>query len=258
MLLLTSLPLNTSRALQCPPLRGSPKASSPLYQAESFLELCCPSSRPLLLSSWPQYPWYSPVWGAQWHILNPRVKFYSACWVYLEFGFNPPPPLIPIYNTGYPKYSFEYFFFSIMSNLAFLIFLRFYYLFMRGTEAETQAERRSSVPVGNLMWDLIPGCWDHDLSQRQTLIHWATQMSLTWPSLYHSQAVFSWVCYITTLSPSFLFSKGEINISPLQIILRNKQRTLESATTDTPWTLVCGFFVQDLVESSLSPSSTFQ
>ena len=27
------------------------------------------------------------------------------------------------------------------------------------------------------MWDLIPGPWDHDLRQRQTLNHWATQVS---------------------------------------------------------------------------------
>ena len=26
------------------------------------------------------------------------------------------------------------------------------------------------------MWDLIPGPWDHDLSQRQILNHWATQV----------------------------------------------------------------------------------
>ena len=28
------------------------------------------------------------------------------------------------------------------------------------------------------MWDSIPGPWDHDLNQRQTLNHWATQASL--------------------------------------------------------------------------------
>ena len=28
------------------------------------------------------------------------------------------------------------------------------------------------------MQDSIPGPWDHDLSQRQTLNHWTTQVSL--------------------------------------------------------------------------------
>ena len=30
---------------------------------------------------------------------------------------------------------------------------------------------RSRVPVGSLMWDLIPGLSDHTLSQKQTLNH---------------------------------------------------------------------------------------
>ena len=34
---------------------------------------------------------------------------------------------------------------------------------------------RNSLPVTSPMWDLIPGPWDHDLSLRQTLNHWATQ-----------------------------------------------------------------------------------
>ena len=40
---------------------------------------------------------------------------------------------------------------------------------MRDTqrEAETQAEGE----VGSLMWNSIPGPWDHNLSQRQMLNH---------------------------------------------------------------------------------------
>ena len=47
----------------------------------------------------------------------------------------------------------------------------------------TQRERgrdtgrgRSRLPAGNPMLDLIPQPWDHDLSQRQMLNHWATQV----------------------------------------------------------------------------------
>ena len=30
---------------------------------------------------------------------------------------------------------------------------------------------RSRLPAGSLMWDSIPGPWDHDLHQKQTLNH---------------------------------------------------------------------------------------
>ena len=35
---------------------------------------------------------------------------------------------------------------------------------------------RNSLLVGSLIRDLIPGPQDHDLSQRQMLNHWATQV----------------------------------------------------------------------------------
>ena len=43
---------------------------------------------------------------------------------------------------------------------------------MRDTERERDRDtdtdrRRSRIPVGSLMWDLIPRPQDHDLSQRQ-------------------------------------------------------------------------------------------
>ena len=49
----------------------------------------------------------------------------------------------------------------------------FIYLFMRDTDI---GRGRSRLPMGSSMWDSIPGLWDHDLSQRQTLNHWATQV----------------------------------------------------------------------------------
>ena len=35
---------------------------------------------------------------------------------------------------------------------------------------------RSRLPAGSLMWDLVSVPWDHDLSQRQMINHWATQV----------------------------------------------------------------------------------
>ena len=48
----------------------------------------------------------------------------------------------------------------------------FIYLFMRDRERGRDTGRgRSRLSAGTLMWDLIPGLWDHDLSQRQMLGH---------------------------------------------------------------------------------------
>ena len=43
---------------------------------------------------------------------------------------------------------------------------------MKDTERDRDIGRgRGRLPTGNLMWDLIPGLQDHDLSQRQMLDH---------------------------------------------------------------------------------------
>ena len=56
--------------------------------------------------------------------------------------------------------------------------LRFYlFIYERHTEKDRDISRgRSRLPEGSLMQDSIPGPRDHDLSQRQTLNHWATQV----------------------------------------------------------------------------------
>lgn len=60
MLLLTSLPSDTSNALQCPPLRSSnvqgvdSYTRSQVHLQGRFLELCCLSPCRLPLSSWPR------------------------------------------------------------------------------------------------------------------------------------------------------------------------------------------------------------
>ena len=49
---------------------------------------------------------------------------------------------------------------------------------MRDTERSRDKGRgRSRLPVGSPIQDSIPGPWDHDLSRRQMLNRWATQVS---------------------------------------------------------------------------------
>ena len=80
------------------------------------------------------------------------------------------------------------------------IFKDFIYLFMRDTERGRNIGRgRSRLPVGSPMWDSLLGHWDQDLSQRQTLNHWATWCPLfniywmptmykgIWEYTYHSR-----------------------------------------------------------------------
>ena len=51
-------------------------------------------------------------------------------------------------------------------------FLKILFIHKRHRERGRDTDReRSMLPVGSLIWDLIPGPWDHDLSQRQMLNH---------------------------------------------------------------------------------------
>ena len=62
--------------------------------------------------------------------------------------------------------------FSFYFNVSLIFFL------WETTERGRDVGRgRSRCPVGSLMLDSIPGSWDHDLSRRQMLNHWATQIS---------------------------------------------------------------------------------
>ena len=57
-------------------------------------------------------------------------------------------------------------------------FLKILFIYERHRESGRHIDRgRSKLPEGSPMWDLIPGPSDHDLSQRQTLNHWAPQAS---------------------------------------------------------------------------------
>ena len=56
--------------------------------------------------------------------------------------------------------------------LGLFFFLRFYLFIERHRERGRDTVRgRSRLPSGSLMWDLIPGPWDHALSGMQTLNH---------------------------------------------------------------------------------------
>ena len=73
---------------------------------------------------------------------------------------------------------------SVRGNVSpfvfFFFFLRFY-LFIHGRHKERGGDTdrgRSRLPTGSPMWNSILGPRDHDLSQRQTLNHWA-QVPLT-------------------------------------------------------------------------------
>ena len=65
--------------------------------------------------------------------------------------------------------------------LNFYFFKDLIYLFMRETKRERGRDTgrgRSRLPAGSPMQKLILGLWDHNLSQRQMINHWATQMPL--------------------------------------------------------------------------------
>ena len=143
-----------------------------------------------------------PLWRGflSWEILF-LIIFLNS--IYLEFrsdflalDFLPPTQLNLTYcsrqeSDFYTSYQFllvelKFIFMTIDFSLKisvllitfhFLFFLIFH-LFMRDTERGRDIGRgRSRLHAGNLMQDSIPGPQDHDLSQRQTLNHWATQAS---------------------------------------------------------------------------------
>ena len=73
-----------------------------------------------------------------------------------------------------------------LTSNSFFFFLRFIYLFMRDTQRERQrhSQREEQAPRREPNVGLNPRSWDHALSQRQALSHWATQVSRCWPLSY--------------------------------------------------------------------------
>ena len=67
----------------------------------------------------------------------------------------------------------------------FILFYKILSIYSWEAQRERQRHRgRSRLPVGSPMWDLIPGPWDHDLSQRQTLNHGATHVAQWCPVMF--------------------------------------------------------------------------
>ena len=110
------------------------------------------------------------------------------------------------------------------------VFLRFFFIYLfiylfiheRHTEeAETQAEGEAGSSAGSLMWDSIPGPWDHDLSRRQMLNHWATPRSLSRNSSEFGKHALAIQSPHGSMSPGFLgtyfHSKEENNASAVHI-----------------------------------------
>ena len=58
---------------------------------------------------------------------------------------------------------------------------------------------RSRLPMGNPMWDSIPGPQDHNLSQRQTLNYWATQVPLYFLNVLLYSQYFMYLCFYELL-----------------------------------------------------------
>ena len=70
---------------------------------------------------------------------------------------------------------------AVLSFFFFFFFFKILILFIHERHAERSRDigrGRSKLPVGSLMQDSIPGPWDRNLSQRQTLNHLATQASM--------------------------------------------------------------------------------
>ena len=70
------------------------------------------------------------------------------------------------------------------------------YLFIHERHRET-GRGKSRLPAGSLLWDSIPGPWDHALSQKQMLSHWAIQASLV-PKHFYCHQVMSGTCLAVT------------------------------------------------------------
>ena len=92
---------------------------------------------------------------------------------------------------------------------------------------------RSRLPSGSLMQDSILGLWDHDLSQRQTFNHWATQVPQTiknfWILIQHI-TVYEAFPMLSKLIPFPPF------LSLLFFSLKKKEREREKQKTALGWT----------------------
>ena len=119
-----------------------------------------------------------------WHVFRDALPFFffrSHVWFWLSSSYN---VFFSFFNVFFfvcfvllcqpPAYS------SLKCPKLWFFKKDFIYLFMRETDREARRDMgrgRSRLHAGSLMWDLIPELWDHALSRKQTLNHWATQAS---------------------------------------------------------------------------------
>ena len=106
------------------------------------------------------------------------ITYSKICQIYWNKGING-----NITNINKPK----------KLKLPFLFFFLRFYLFIHERHPERGRDigrGRSRLPTGSPMRDSIPGPQDHDLSQRQMLNHWATQVPQSFP--------FPWPVYLAS------------------------------------------------------------
>ena len=109
--------------------------------------------------------WKSKLWWLRWQAswkLGQRESI-VPCWERKLMGHNGRRKGRCWFGT-----EFEY---------GFIFFLRFSLFIHEGQREKEARDRKSRLHARSPMWDLIPGLWDHALSRRQMLNHWATQAS---------------------------------------------------------------------------------
>ena len=131
------------------------------------------------------YPWEEPpidlsvewgLWGPSW--TSSYLLWRDFPWVTIPWAIN--FFLVPVNNCWFIPYKdgskkfpqFSKMFFSFFKIL--LIYLRE----RESTQRERETEEQKHTPcwARSLMWDSIPGPWDHDLSRRQ-MLNWLSHPS---------------------------------------------------------------------------------
>ena len=98
------------------------------------------------------------TWTSQWR--EPPPSWFCLWWLYRDF----------------------FFFLSLRPDWILISFFLRFYLVIHERHRERGRDigrGRSRFPTGSQTQDSIPGPWNHNPRQRQTLNHWATQVPLT-------------------------------------------------------------------------------
>ena len=89
-------------------------------------------------------------------------------------------------------------------KFSFVVLKDFIYLFTKDRERQRHSQREKQAPCREPDAGLDPGTWDHALSQRQMLNHWAIQASLfthfIHTNVYQSQRFLLLTTNVNTLS----------------------------------------------------------